>query len=156
MRRCDKDQQTSCKSPAPHPRSQGSCWNLKTIRHAVPWLQRYSVSGVWRVLRRSGELVVLVTSGAIARGMRLMELPVRPSAMDELQAASAVGQGKLYRTYDELTKRVPAGQVIRELAPIIGGRGGGKPDMAEGGGNQPEKLSEALQASYGVIERMLG
>src|SRR3712207_8903861 len=44
----------------------------------------------------------ILTSGAIARGMRLMELPMRPSAMEELQAASAVGQGKLYRTYDEL------------------------------------------------------
>jgi glutamate 5-kinase len=53
-------------------------------------------------LRKAGRAVVLVTSGAIARGMRLMELPVRPSAMDELQAASAVGQGKLYRAYDEL------------------------------------------------------
>jgi len=30
--------------------------------------------------------------------------------------------------------------VIKELAPIIGGKGGGKPDMAEGGGNQPENL----------------
>jgi len=49
-----------------------------------------------------GDELVLVTSGAIARGMRLMQLPVRPSAMDELQAASAVGQGKLYRAYDEL------------------------------------------------------
>ena len=62
----------------------------------------------------------------------------------------------IVRTSDDLTKRVPAGQVIKELAPIIGGRGGGKADMAEGGGNQPEKLAEALEASYGVIERMLG
>jgi alanyl-tRNA synthetase len=61
----------------------------------------------------------------------------------------------IVRTSDDLTKRVPAGRVIKELAPIIGGKGGGKPDMAEGGGSQPEKLSEALQASYGVIERML-
>jgi alanyl-tRNA synthetase len=61
----------------------------------------------------------------------------------------------IVRTSDDLTKRVPAGMVIKELAPIIGGRGGGKADMAEGGGNQPEKLSEALEASYGVIERML-
>jgi glutamate 5-kinase len=50
----------------------------------------------------AGDDVVMVTSGAIARGMRLMDLPVRPSAMAELQAASAVGQGKLYRAYDEL------------------------------------------------------
>jgi glutamate 5-kinase len=49
----------------------------------------------------AGDEVVVVTSGAIARGMRLMELPVRPRAMEELQAASAVGQGKLYRHFDE-------------------------------------------------------
>lgn len=48
-----------------------------------------------------GEDAILVTSGAIARGMRLMEMPARPRAMDELQAASAVGQGKLYAAYDE-------------------------------------------------------
>jgi glutamate 5-kinase len=50
-------------------------------------------------LEQGGERVVMVTSGAIARGMRLMQLPVRPRAMDELQAASAVGQGDLFRAY---------------------------------------------------------
>ncbi|MBA2514322.1 MAG: glutamate 5-kinase [Solirubrobacterales bacterium] len=55
-------------------------------------------------LHASGCEVVIVTSGAIARGMRLLELPVRPRAIAELQAASAVGQGKLYRTYDELLR----------------------------------------------------
>src|SRR3954470_17584889 len=62
----------------------------------------------------AGDRLVLVTSGAIARGMRLMELPVRPSAMEELQAASAVGQGKLYRAYDELLQErgVPSAQVL--------------------------------------------
>jgi glutamate 5-kinase len=50
----------------------------------------------------AGDEIVVVTSGAIARGIRQMDLPVRPRSMEELQAASAVGQGKLYRTYDEL------------------------------------------------------
>ncbi|HYE16481.1 MAG TPA: alanine--tRNA ligase, partial [Pyrinomonadaceae bacterium] len=62
----------------------------------------------------------------------------------------------IVRTTPDLSKRVPAGQVIKELAPIIGGRGGGKPDMAEGGGPEPQKLAEALEASYQVIERLLG
>jgi len=35
-------------------------------------------------------------------------------------------------------------------------RGGGKADMAEGGGNQPEKLADALGESYNIIERLLG
>jgi glutamate 5-kinase len=52
--------------------------------------------------RKRDRQVVIVTSGAIAIGMRAMALPVRPSAMDELQAASAVGQGRLYREYEQL------------------------------------------------------
>ncbi|MFZ1926459.1 MAG: glutamate 5-kinase [Solirubrobacteraceae bacterium] len=48
--------------------------------------------------------VVIVSSGAIARGVRIMGLPSRPDGVDELQAASAVGQGKLYRVYDELLR----------------------------------------------------
>jgi glutamate 5-kinase len=62
----------------------------------------------------AGDEVVVVTSGAIARGMRLMDLPVRPRAMEELQASSAVGQGKLYRTYDELlqARGVRSAQVL--------------------------------------------
>ena len=55
-------------------------------------------------LRGSGRQPVIVTSGAIARGMGVMGLPLRPRAMDELQAASAVGQGKLYQVYDELLR----------------------------------------------------
>jgi len=55
-------------------------------------------------LHRTGVDVVVVTSGAIARGVHLLDLPVRPTAIEELQAASAVGQGRLYRTYDELLR----------------------------------------------------
>lgn len=61
----------------------------------------------------------------------------------------------IVRTSSDLTGKVPAGKVIRELAPIVGGRGGGKPDMAEGGGSQPEKLATALEESYAVIGRLL-
>jgi len=65
-------------------------------------------------LHHAGHRIVLVTSGAIARGMRLMDLPMRPRAMDELQAASAVGQGPLFRAYEELLRErdVVAAQVL--------------------------------------------
>jgi glutamate 5-kinase len=52
--------------------------------------------------RAAGDGVVVVSSGAIARGMQLMGLAARPREIEDLQAASAVGQGKLYRVYDEL------------------------------------------------------
>ena len=66
------------------------------------------------VRHRAGDDVVLVTSGAIARGMRVMELPLRPRAIEDLQAASAVGQGKLYRVYDELLREhaITSAQVL--------------------------------------------
>ena len=65
-------------------------------------------------LYREGRRIVLVTSGAIARGMNVMGLPLRPTGMEELQAASAVGQGKLYRAYDELlaARGLPSAQVL--------------------------------------------
>jgi glutamate 5-kinase len=71
-------------------------------------------------LERGGERVVMVTSGAIARGMRLMELPVRPRAMDELQAASAVGQGDLFRAYESrlASHGTRAAQVLLTAADI--------------------------------------
>jgi glutamate 5-kinase len=65
-------------------------------------------------LHNEGGEVIVVTSGAIARGMRVMELPQRPSSIGALQAASAVGQGKLYRVYDELLRErgVTSAQVL--------------------------------------------
>ncbi len=61
----------------------------------------------------------------------------------------------IVRVSDDLTGQIKAGNVIKEITPIIGGRGGGKADMAEGGGNLTDKLSEAIDASYGIIEQML-
>jgi glutamate 5-kinase len=65
-------------------------------------------------LHAGGSEVVVVTSGAIARGMRVMDLPQRPTSVRALQAASAVGQGKLYRVYDELLRErgVTSAQVL--------------------------------------------
>ncbi len=74
-------------------------------------------------LEQGGERVVMVTSGAIARGMRLMELPVRPRAMDELQAASAVGQGDLLRAYESrLAKHGSRAAQVLLTAADIGAR----------------------------------
>jgi alanyl-tRNA synthetase len=61
----------------------------------------------------------------------------------------------IVRVSDDLTGKVKAGKIVQEIAPIVGGRGGGKPDMAEGGGTDASKLGDALQASYGVVEQML-
>ncbi|MBK8813619.1 MAG: alanine--tRNA ligase [Acidobacteria bacterium] len=61
----------------------------------------------------------------------------------------------IVRVSDDLTARVKAGAIVQQIAPIVGGRGGGKPDMAEGGGTDASKLAEALEASHKVIAAML-
>jgi glutamate 5-kinase len=65
-------------------------------------------------LHGGGGDAILVTSGAIARGMHVMGLGQRPTSIGGLQAASAVGQGKLYRVYDELLRErgVTSAQVL--------------------------------------------
>ena len=52
----------------------------------------------------------------------------------------------------DLTGTFHAGEIIRQVSSIVGGKGGGRPDMAQGGGDRPEKLNEALDALYGLIE----
>ena len=108
------------------------------------------IAGV-RVLARDA-------SGLDASGMRQLSDTLLGRINSGVVILGRSGEGKaslIVRTSPDLTKRVPAGQVIKELAPLVGGKGGGKPDMAEGGGNQPENLPAALKASFEIVERML-
>ncbi len=56
---------------------------------------------------------------------------------------------------EDLSKRVPAGKIIKEIAPLVGGSGGGKAELAEAGGKDSSKLADALERSYSIIESML-
>jgi alanyl-tRNA synthetase len=55
----------------------------------------------------------------------------------------------------DLTGRIKAGQVVKEIAPIVGGGGGGRPDFAEAGGRHPEKVDEMLERSVEIVARLL-
>ena len=55
----------------------------------------------------------------------------------------------------DLAGRVHAGQMVKSIAPIIGGRGGGRPDFAEAGGRRPDKIEELLPESRATLGRML-
>ncbi len=61
----------------------------------------------------------------------------------------------IVRVSDDLTNKVKAGEIVKQIAPIVGGRGGGKADMAEGGGTDAGKINDALEASYKAVEQML-
>ena len=51
----------------------------------------------------------------------------------------------------DLRERFKAGDLVREVAAIVGGKGGGRPDFAQAGGSQPEKIGEAVERLYALV-----
>ncbi len=71
----------------------------------------------------------------------------------------AVADGKAQLTVmvsKEATDKLKAGDLIKAVAAIVGGRGGGRPDMAQAGGPDVAKLDEAVEATYAEATRLLG
>jgi alanyl-tRNA synthetase len=108
------------------------------------------VGGIRIVARR--------VSNLDANGMRQLADSLSQKLKSGVVVLGQATDGKaslVARVTDDLTGRLNAGQIIREIAGLIGGKGGGRADMATGGGNEPEKLDQALEASYETVERML-
>jgi alanyl-tRNA synthetase len=56
----------------------------------------------------------------------------------------------------DLQKRLHAGKIIKRVAELVGGSGGGRPDFAQAGGKDAQKLDEALQTVYNIVAEFLG
>jgi alanyl-tRNA synthetase len=55
----------------------------------------------------------------------------------------------------DLTSRIQAGKIVKEIAPIVGGSGGGRPDFAEAGGKDPAKIDELIAKAPDLIGSLL-
>jgi alanyl-tRNA synthetase len=55
----------------------------------------------------------------------------------------------------DLTRQVQAGRIVSEVAALVGGKGGGRPDMAMAGGKDITKIDEAVQKASLIVEKML-
>lgn len=58
-------------------------------------------------------------------------------------------------TKDAVSCGVHCGKIIKEVAQVVGGGGGGRPDMAQAGGKLPEKVNEAVEKTYSVVESLV-
>ena len=111
-------------------------------------------------VREIGGIKVLakVVSGLDANGTRQLSDTLLSRLKSGVVVLGRSDDGKvgiIVRVSNDLTDKVRAGDVIREIAPIVGGRGGGKADMAEGGGTMPDKLPEAIESSLEIISNLL-
>ncbi len=73
-------------------------------------------------------------------------------------ALGSAGDGKVALVIGvtkDLTDRLDAGKIVREAAKMIEGTGGGRKDLAEAGGKNPQKLDESLDSVPAIIEKML-
>ncbi|WP_145281250.1 alanine--tRNA ligase [Pirellulimonas nuda] len=105
-------------------------------------------------------VVVVETPGAPANLMRQLIDAVRQKTQPCAVLLAAADGDKVVLVAGvsrDLEKRgVAAGKWIGPVASVVGGGGGGRPDMAQAGGKHPEKLPEALETARRVISEMLG
>ena len=104
-------------------------------------------------------LVAREVSGLDKDGLRSLVDQHRSRIKSGVVVLAAPSDGKVsivVGVTPDLTKKVPAGQVVKQLAPIVGGGGGGRPDFAEAGGKDPSKIGEMLAAARGVVEKLVG
>ena len=74
-----------------------------------------------------------------------------------LAAPMADGKVSLVVTVTpDLAKKAPAGQLVKTLAPIVGGGGGGRPDFAQAGGKDASKITELLATAQNEVTKLLG
>jgi alanyl-tRNA synthetase len=94
--------------------------------------------------------------GLDAEGLRAVADTLRDRLGSGVVCIGSVVDGKvslIAAVTKDLTKRFQAGRLIQEVAKTLGGRGGGRPDLAQGGGPDPEKLDGALELVYELVAR---
>jgi alanyl-tRNA synthetase len=111
----------------------------------------FEVAGVKMIARRVSELD--------KNGLRTLSDSLRDGLGSGIVVLGNEHEGKvtlLAAVTRDLTSRIQAGAIVKEIAPVVGGRGGGRPEFAEAGGKDASKIDEALAESRKVVERMLG
>ncbi len=96
--------------------------------------------------------------GVSRPAMRQMVDQLRARLGSGVIALGSVADGKaalIIGVTQDLTSRLDAGKIVRQAAALMEGSGGGRKDLAEAGGKNPEKLDECVQAVPGIVEKML-
>jgi len=105
--------------------------------------------------RPPGAPLVGEVPGATPEMLRAVVDALKPKLASAVVVLGGVADGKVslicYVTADLVKAGKHAGKIVGELAKICGGGGGGKPDLAQAGGKQPEKLANALSAAPRII-----
>jgi alanyl-tRNA synthetase len=112
-----------------------------------------------RIALNGAALIARRADGLDRAGLRTLADSLRDTLGSGVVVLASEADGKVSLVVSvskDLIGKVQAGQVVKQIAPIVGGGGGGRPDFAEAGGKDPGKIADLLKESRVVVERMLG
>ena len=130
----------------------------KALRQKMARQKLQNEEGVVRTVKGIPVMAQKV-EGLDMGGLRDLADSLKQKMGSGIVVLGAADGGKVYLVVSvtkDLTSKVQARVVIQELAPIVGGGGGGRSDFAQAGGSKPEALDSALEKSYALIERIIG
>lgn len=133
-------------------------------REVSKWKQAAATGGGADYLSQAVEvngtkLLATVVEGQDAEGLRLLMDKLRDQIQSGVVVLGSAVEDKValcVGVTKDLTGRVKAGDIVKQLAPIVGGGGGGRPDMAQAGGKFPAKLPEAIGKAREVVMGLVG
>ncbi|MDZ4861602.1 MAG: alanine--tRNA ligase [Candidatus Hydrogenedentes bacterium] len=138
--------------------------NKRLQREVAKWKQQAAVGAqtdyLDRVQRVDGvQLLAVQIDGQDAEGLRAVMDKLRerlPSGVLVLGSASEGKASLCVGVSKDLTGKVRAGDLVKQLAPIVGGGGGGRPDLAQAGGKHPEHLPDVIAKAPEILKALIG
>lgn len=138
---------------------------IKSLRREMDRMrQKSSVSEIDTVIAQSPAIGgVRVVTHAFedldVPQLRSMADVVRQKAAPAVAALASVSEGGLTlicAVSDDVKGQIPANALVKEVGPIVGGGGGGRPDIAQAGGKNPQNLPQAFEAIRSYVEKHMG
>ncbi|MDF0096457.1 DHHA1 domain-containing protein, partial [Staphylococcus pseudintermedius] len=138
-------------------------YNEKTLKQTIEdknkALNELKMGNIKDQVETINDMSVLITEVEVdnAKAMRTTMDDFKSKLQDSIivLASDVGGKVSLIASVPKaLTDRVKAGDIIKNMAPVVGGKGGGRPDMAQGGGTEPGKITEALQFIKNYIKSL--
>ena len=147
-------------------RIRATMTEVKTLEKELSMLQELNSAGLAEDLAKSAvvingiSVVIAPAAAEDADALRATADQVRDRFQDSVVVLAAEKDGKLLfvamATPSALAKGIHSGNIVREVAKAAGGGGGGRADMAQAGGKDAAKLSEALAVAVSTIKAQLG
>ncbi|MCF6286469.1 MAG: alanine--tRNA ligase, partial [Candidatus Hydrogenedentes bacterium] len=137
--------------------------NRKLAKEVEKWKAAAAAGNIGELMAQTQDVngikvIAANVEGQDGKGLKSLIEKMRDKLGSGVIVLGSAGDGKVALNVcvtSDLTKQIKAGDIVKQVAPIVGGGGGGKPDMAQAGGKNPEKLPKALAQVPKIVAGLL-